>query len=353
MAMLKRALLLAFIAWTVDCTKSTPLSSSNNQVVSLAITGPASVAPGTSAQLTATAVRAGSNGAEDVTAQATWMSSDPTVLQVNGGRVDAVGDGEAVVAALYSAVRTMKTIDVFEPGTFTITGSVSDGYNPINGARIDVVSGTGAGRFATTSGYGSFRLFGLLGSVDLRASADGYVSTSQTANVTSNTNLQFGLTPIIAPADASGAWQLTIDASRSCTTLVNAARHRTYTAAITQRITGLSVALSGAVFALHSYGGSENEFYGHVTQSSVTLNLQPDFYYGDDYDLAEVLPDGGGVYSAIGTGSGTLTGGTIVATLQGTISITNPSTGPSIPTACVAADHVMTFVRAQSTTGRR
>jgi hypothetical protein len=261
-------------------------------------------------------------------------------------------DGEATVSATFSGYVTRKTIDVMEAGTFIVSGSVSDGSGGINGARVEVAAGTGAGRFATTTQYGGFRLFGLAGIVELRASATGYVTRSQTTTVASNMNVSFGLTPSDPPVDVSGAWQLTIDASASCSTLPDAARHRTYAAAIAQNITGLTIELAGATFASHhSYSGAENTLWGRIIQSAVTLNLWSDDYYGTvEYGVAEVLPDGAGTYTPVGTAGGTVDGRTISARLNGTISVINPS-GPA--SACTATDHLLTLVRASTPTSRR
>jgi len=116
--MIRRSLLAAFIATTFACSKSTPLSRTPPQqpgspILSVTIAGPASVAPGASAQLTASAVHVGLSGSEDVTAQTTWTSSDKTVLQVTGGRIDGISDGQAIVTALYSGFASTKMIVFF------------------------------------------------------------------------------------------------------------------------------------------------------------------------------------------------------------------------------------------------
>jgi hypothetical protein len=290
------------------------------------------------------------NGAsEDVTAQAAWASSDATVLRVTGGRVDAISDGVALVSAQYNSLRATKTVNVTEPGTFSVTGSVSDGSAGLNAARVDVVSGTGTGRFATTTSAGGFRIFGLAGLVELKASADGYVSRSQTLNVNANTNASFTLTPVVPPADVSGAWQLTIDASPSCSALPDVARRRIYTAAITQNVAGLRFVLGGASFQPDpAYGGGENIFYGRITESTVNVTLASYQYYGLHYDLAELLPEGAGIYTAVGTGTGSLNGSTIAITLAATLTVSGAGSG-----ACAASDHRMTLVRTSAATARR
>jgi len=350
--MLRRVLLAALIAATLDCSKSSPAGPTtpiDSPLRGLSITGSTSVPPGSSIQLTALAFHV--NGAsEDVTAQATWTSSDPSVLQVAAGRAQGLADGEAIVTVQYSTTRATRTVVVLEPGTFTVTGSITDGASGLSSARLDVVSGRGAGRFVTTTTYGGYRIFGLAGPAELRASADGYVSRSQTVNVASNMSLSFTLTPVVPPTDVSGAWQLTIDASPSCTGLGDIGRHRTYTAAITQNVAGLRVVLGGAAFERDpAYGGAENIFYGRIIEKSVTLNLTSFEYYGLHYDLAETLPDGAGIYTAVGTGTGTVNGGTIAIALSGTLTVTAHNT----PTTCVAADHRLTLVRASTATARR
>src|SRR5262249_3713603 len=91
---LKRALLLAVMASTIDCGKTSP-AAPTSAVVSATIAGPTTVAPGASVQLTMSAKHADGT-VEDVTRQAIWSASDPNVLRVTSGRVDGISDGEAI-----------------------------------------------------------------------------------------------------------------------------------------------------------------------------------------------------------------------------------------------------------------
>jgi hypothetical protein len=62
---------------------------------------PFEMSPGQTIQLGAAAITTGS-GAQDVTAAATWSSSDSTVVTVSpAGLVSAVGDGVASISATY------------------------------------------------------------------------------------------------------------------------------------------------------------------------------------------------------------------------------------------------------------
>src|SRR5262249_10587182 len=81
---------------------------------------------GASAQFTATATL--SNGASQaVTNQATWQSSDSSVVTVNGtGAVLGVGSGEADVTASYQGVTSRAHVTIAST-VFTVSGTFRDG----------------------------------------------------------------------------------------------------------------------------------------------------------------------------------------------------------------------------------
>jgi hypothetical protein len=349
--MIRRALLIAVIAVDSACGKgNSPLTSSPiSGILLLTLSGPTSVAPGATIHLAVSAVRSGILS-EDVTSLATWASSNPDVLRVNAGTVDGVRDGEAIVTAQYAGFSARMTLTTLEPGTYAITGTVADSGFGLAGALIDVLSGTGAGKTATADANGVFKLYGVAGVVQLQGSADGYQSSVQTVTVASpSVWVKLTLRPAVAPDNVSGTWQLTIDASPTCSTLAVIARRRTYTATITQDVSALRIQLSGATFAPDpsDFGATENTFFGRIIQDAVTLKLDSYDYYGLHYDLGELLP-GTGTYTVFGAGSGAASANAISVTLAAVIGLSGPNSS-----ACKAADHRLTFTRTDLRTGRR
>jgi hypothetical protein len=353
--MIKRALVVALIAATVGCSKSNSPTAASGiaPTTSIVISGLTSVAPAATMHLTLMAYH-GSASPEDVTAQATWASSSPDVLLVTAGSVNGVREGEATITAQYGGLTATKALTVLTPGTYVVSGNVNDSGFGLANARVDVLSGVGAGKSAVTDANGAFKLYGIAGTVQMQASADSYQSAAQAVNVVVDilgfvTQVNFNLRPLITPDNVAGQWQLTIDASASCGGLPDAARHRTYSATIAQNNSALRIELSGATFAPDpgSPGGTENTFFGRINQSVVALRLDSYDYYGLHYDIGEVLTDGR-FYTAIGTASGTATASTIGAALDGKISVSYPN-----GVTCTAADHRLTFVRTNSATRRR
>jgi len=112
----------------------------------------------------------------------------------------------------------------------------------------------------------------------------------------------------------------------------------------------LTFELGGATFKpdVDCDGGTEHTFPGRISQSSMSVSILSCFYYGFGNDLGEVLPDGSGVYTVFGTGTGSQSGGTIAVTLSGSIAVAGPHN-----TNCSAPDHRLTLTRPSTTSRRR
>src|SRR5262245_60502239 len=341
--------LLALVTATLACSgHPTAPSVDPKQVVRVVAGGPGTVAPGATIHITLFAYRVDGSSI-DVTAQATWTSSNPEVLRVSGGDVVGVEDGEATITAQYLTFTSTRVLTTMEAGPFAVGTTVSDdsGFS-LAGARVDVLSGTGAGKFATTDSRGYCKLYGLAGPVRLQASVSGYQAATKDVMISSSFNTVISLIPVDAPADVSGSWQMSIDASPSCGTLPDAARHRTYVAGVEQKVSALQVQLSGATFAKDpAFGDLENTFFGRAFLNTVTLRFETYQYYGLHYDLGEILPDGG-VYTVVGVANGIASATSVDATLSGAISVT----GTPQAAACTA-DHHLRLTRTGSLTGRR
>lgn len=356
--MMRRVFVAALVAMIVGCSKSTPTGPSPGQVPPtpvwqrLLMSAPDSVAPGSVTPLKLVAVRS-DNTQEDVSGQAVWTSSNPDILRVAGGVATAVQNGEAGVTAWFGGLTVSKVVMVLEPGTWRVDGLVADSGFGLAGARVEVVSGIGAGKATTTDGNGNYRLYGVAGDVQMRASLDGYESDMKATTIRGNqTHVSFALTPLIKPADLSGDWQLTFEASRACDTLPEIARRRTYTAIIEQKVSALLVRLSGAEFAPDPagfLGGLMNQFRGRISGDSVTMKLEAYEYYGMHYDIGEILPDRS-LLTMTGILTGKATASTISGSFDGTIAILGASR--IVIAGCDRPGHQFTFAR-RSTTARR
>ena len=183
----------------------TPTPTPTPTISSLTITGTAP-AIGQTAQFTVTAAL--SNGAtQDVTAQATWQSSNAAVVTVsNSGMVAGVGFGEADVSAAYNGSSASLHIKL-APRTFTLSGVVSDASTggPIE-AEVEVIDGDNAGKTARSDGSGHYALAGLMsGTFMLRARATVYDSRDSRVTI-ANGDARVDIALQRAPANYAGVW---------------------------------------------------------------------------------------------------------------------------------------------------
>ena len=265
-------------------------------IVSLAIVAPSEVAPGATFQLTANESRA-DGSVKNVSATATWTVQNASssseapaaILQVSAsGLATARNRGEVIVRASVGSLQALTRVMVLPPGTFRISGSVNEGGVGLEGSTVTVTSGVGEGLTTRTSQYGSFALFGVSGAVTIQAQTAGYLDAVQQLNVSSHRNVGFAVVPTQPRSDFSGTYTLTITAQAVCPSAFPvAAKRRVYTASVRQEIQGqLWVTLSGVDFSVHSgYGRS---FFGQVTSyGDVRFWMSQDYYYSDEYDIAE------------------------------------------------------------------
>ena len=151
---------------------------------------------GDTAQFTATATLSDGR-TQDVTATASWQSSNTTVATVsNRGVVTGIGPGEGDIVATYEQVRGSLHL-VLGPRLFTLSGLVTDAVTgqPIPGAEVEVLTGEDAGRKSPSADTdGRYAIAGLHpGSFTIRTRATGYFSSD--GNVTiSDANVRFDVT---------------------------------------------------------------------------------------------------------------------------------------------------------------
>ena len=348
--------LLLMLAWACDGGNGSPTSPSPSQVTLLRIrvSGPATVAPGETAHYTATAEYS-DGSSKDVTAGALWypayseswdsVSRAGFVLSFTSPGVTAAGlRGERNLFALYEGKRGMLNVLVLEPGTFKLSGVVSDSSGgSLDDVTVEVLSGTGKGLKATTNNIGQYVVYGLAGPVQLRTSADGFHAEMRDVIVTGNGGSEpFALTPVETPADVSGTWTLTVTASPRCRAgLPDTAQGRTYEVRLIQQGTTLQWRISSPTL---EHGDAGWDFRGSVLGSRVRLVFPEDSDEGEYtspslYDRLSPTE----WFGFTGSAEGTITGQEIRLALNG--SLTYRDQGARSFWYCRTTDHNVTLRR--------
>ena len=163
---------------------------------------------GQTTQLTAIATL--SNGTtQDVTAQATWQSSNASIVSVSsGGVASGAAAGEADIKATYAGATGSLHLKL--PAlTFAVSGVIvdSDSGRSIE-AEVEVVDGANAGKVTRADGSGHYALSGLVpGSFGLRARATGYQSgDTRVTVVDADARADITLRRVPTRPDYSGTW---------------------------------------------------------------------------------------------------------------------------------------------------
>ena len=141
-----------------------------------------SPALGETSQFTATATLS-TGTTQDVTAQATWQSSDGAVASVSGsGVVRSMAVGEADITATYSGVRGSQHVRVAAAvvPARTLTGIITDdrtGLPIVDQAEAQIMDGENAGKAGRVDANGRYAIPDLApGTFMVRARATGYES---------------------------------------------------------------------------------------------------------------------------------------------------------------------------------
>jgi carboxypeptidase family protein/Big-like domain-containing protein len=245
-------------------------------LTSISISGPQQMAPGTTAQFTLNGTY--SDGSKDVSASASWNTFPTNILRsAGGGRVEALAAGDAQLFVNFDRRFTSTGVLVIPPGTFKVSGRVTDSSGAIENVEVRVVSGTGAGLAAKTDFGGNYALYGVAGDVRLSASAPGYVAQEIGATITSHTSRNFALTTSSTSVDVSGQWTMTFRTSSACSSDWSPElRQRQVAAAITQQGTRLAIRVLGpAVFTNFGFGTAQ----GRIAGTAFSMTLLFDDYY--------------------------------------------------------------------------
>jgi hypothetical protein len=145
---------------------------------------PASLGPGETAQLTATATLSDGR-TQSATTLVTWSSSALAILSVSPtGLVTAVAPGDATVTASYQSRST--TMGVSVRGGQALQGLITETApttaRVVPGAQVMVVDGPYQGATATTDTGGRFSLANVAGALNLRVSKAGFDTLSLRAD---------------------------------------------------------------------------------------------------------------------------------------------------------------------------
>jgi hypothetical protein len=111
-----------------------------------------------------------------------------------------------------------QTADIFvlEPGTYRASGTVLDAGFGLPGAVVEVLSGTGTGLKVFTDSRGAFAIYGVSGTIELQASADGFTALKRPAVADSHVAIEFALQPATPVPNLAGRWTLDVTAAPAC-----------------------------------------------------------------------------------------------------------------------------------------
>ena len=224
------------------------------KVTRVDVSGPDSVPPGGTLQLSATALLSDGTTRE-ITKEASWQTDRGDLLSISKtGLVTAGANrGEAQVLAKYTghpaawrnAEVGSRTLLVLPAGTYRLTGVVKDGGAPVEGALVAITGGTATGTSVVTE-RGAFRFYGVSGETEIRVTKDGYDTTVHRVIVTNHQTTEVEIVPSRPRAIVAGTYTLTLAAAPECrANLPEVARERTYSAVITQSGAALTVTISG------------------------------------------------------------------------------------------------------------
>lgn len=260
------------------------------------ITGPRAVPPGSSARFSAVLyMRDGSS--RDVTADTNWSSRTPNVISASpNGTMTAIQTGDGTIVASYQregSFTATKEVIVVPEGTYRLAGVVTEAgartSTIIVGARVDVISGTGAGLSTMTGNDGRYRLYGVAGSSQIQVTRTGYdtsvLNLSIVDHTIENVELKFSSSRTVG-----GTYALTISAASNCRgVLPDEAMSRSYTAVVTQQGSHLETTLTGSTFATNK-AGSGDHFFGRVDDERITFTINTAAYY-NYYPYTNYYPD--------------------------------------------------------------
>ncbi len=194
--------LLAFLAGACgdDPNTTAPGGPTSQTVTSVTISGTLTITNvGLTSQLTATAHLARGTS-QDVTADATWTSSNTGIATVSSGMVVANAVGAVTITAGYQNVTGSTRVTITRPLSYTLSGVVTESVpttaTVLPGARVELMEGVNQGKFALADASGHYEITGAAaGTFAVRATQPGYVDSTHQVAISGNTTLNFALVP--------------------------------------------------------------------------------------------------------------------------------------------------------------
>jgi len=280
---------------------------------SFRMTGPAEVAPGTSASFKAIVDRIAT--LSDVSDTAEWTSSNPSVLSVAAGLATGRANGEATVTARFEGQQTDPApVMVLPVGTYRLRGTVTlpnSATAVVPTARVEVPE---VGLVTTADPQGRFVLYGVPPGAEIHVTKDGYAPTVTSFDLR-NHLMQVRIT--IRP-QLEGAYTLSIGPGTCFDVPAVPANllKRTYTVAFVQSGSNPSVATG-------SFPGAPNitvlSFSASFSASQTAWNVS--------LAMGEPLPDGNNLTV---NGFATIRASDLAGTFTGRYAIYEPSTGDTL-----------------------
>jgi hypothetical protein len=313
--------------------------SGNVTILRILTNVPASIAPGATMRLTATAIKSDGT-AEDITNSTAWSSTNSPVVEIRDGIATGGQRGESQVNARYLNISNTRVLMVMPDGTFKLIGQVADSGAALEDATVAVLAGTGAGQTAVTSFRGFYALYGVAGDVRLEAKKAGYSNLIVEANVVAvNQRADFSVALAGGRPNAAGRYELTVTADPDCAARLPAeARRRTYIATVMQNGADLSVAMTGAEYIVT--GGTGDQFKGRVTFDGVRfLLMDEEYYYYTGFAIIEHFSTTALIVNGLASAAPTSNG--YAGRLSGSIGVASRPTYPFYPLSagCTGQNH--------------
>jgi len=276
----------------VSCNSSSPTKPGSfhplhDTTSSLTISGPARIAPGATAQYTATGRMADATS-QDISTKAIWRTSSGSVLTLSpAGLATTKANGETIITASSGGATASISVMVVPTGTYRLAGTVRDADQPVAGATVRVTSGQGTGASMTTSSVGQYVLYGVAGEVELTVTRQSYTTVTHQVTVDHDDVFDISDFTVVGLPKIAGTYALTITAGADCAPYPAgmprppaSELQRTYAAIVTQSGANVTVTLSGADFAIQN--GLGNQFFGNISNGYVNFSLRNtggDYYY--------------------------------------------------------------------------
>ena len=321
-------------------------------ILSLVITGPSEIAPGATAQFTATALM--SDGSpRNVTNEAAWRSGNESVLSISPAGVATGRDrGESSIqASLGGRTGTKPDVIVLPVGTYRLRGIVGESGSARNlyRARVEVTAGIGQGLAVIANG-GGYRLHGVAGDIELRITADGYQELRTRVQVTKHDDLSFNLVPAGPRANVTGAYTLTVVVAPECrAALPPEVATRSFHAIVDSHGSdNLTVTLENARFLIAS-SRTFNRFGGFSNPNGASFYLTgPDDFYYTSYgsDVLEQVSDAT-LFTMSGYAVTTVSSSGLSGTLAGLIEVVQGTTPGRLQriASCRSSEHQFVLAR--------